>query len=73
MKNVLFAVTLIASAVAFADNSNKQFNQLDTNQNGRISHDEAQANPLVAQDFSMLDVNGDDQLSNDEFKQVAAL
>lgn len=72
MKNVLFAVTLIASAVAFADNS-ELFVQLDVDQNGAVSQEEAQINPALSKDFAVLDVNADGALTADEFKQYAAL
>jgi len=73
MKNMLFAITLIASAVAFADNSSNVFAKLDSDQNGLVSLSEAQVNTAVAKDFVVMDVNGDGELSADEFKQYAAL
>lgn len=71
MKNVLFAVTLIASAVAFADNNQGLFAQLDTDNDGVVSSVEARANEQLTQDFAVLDINADGQLSSDEFQQYA--
>jgi Ca2+-binding EF-hand superfamily protein len=43
------------------------FDSLDTNQDGRISQDEAQASPVVSRSFSKADANGDGAISRDEF------
>ncbi|MBI2381435.1 MAG: EF-hand domain-containing protein [Gammaproteobacteria bacterium] len=68
MKNILFAVTLIVSAVAFADN-NGRFADVDADQNGLVSLEEAQSIASLSQDFAALDVDADGQLSSDEFQQ----
>ena len=70
MKNVLFATTLLASAMAFAADES-QFTQLDTDNSGALSAEEAKADATLGGEmFTKLDVNQDGQLSADEFKAM---
>jgi hypothetical protein len=43
------------------------FDKLDTNHDGKLSPEEAQAHPTVASHFSSADANGDGFVSKDEF------
>jgi Ca2+-binding EF-hand superfamily protein len=49
------------------DATSSIFQQLDTNHDGRISSEEAQASPVVARSFGKADANGDGALTRDEF------
>lgn len=44
-----------------------EFNKLDTNSNGSISPQEAQAAPVVGKNFQTLDQNHDQQIDRSEF------
>lgn len=49
-----------------------EFVQLDSNGDGTISADEAQAYPLLANDFQMADSNRDGRISAAEYKRWKA-
>jgi Ca2+-binding EF-hand superfamily protein len=78
---VLFAVlfTQVASAESMttetadaedAGNTTAMFKSLDTDNNGYISAEEANANPALAEAFGEADTNGDGQLSMEEFAKI---
>ena len=50
----------------------QQFQRLDTNNDGQISQDEAQADPQLSKQFSTADSNRDDNISKGEFAQFEA-
>jgi Ca2+-binding EF-hand superfamily protein len=75
---LLVTVTTLACGAAFAqdepaqtqaadDSTSSIFMQLDANQDGSISSEEAQASPVVARSFAKADANGDGSISRDEF------
>lgn len=71
MKNVLFALTLLSSAVAFAGTA-EQFAQLDADKSGTLSAEEAAKDAAVSEEsFKTLDANADGQLSQEEFTAAA--
>jgi Ca2+-binding EF-hand superfamily protein len=43
------------------------FSQLDTNHDGKISSEEAQASSVVSRSFAKADSNGDGAIARDEF------
>jgi hypothetical protein len=47
--------------------SQETFNQLDANQDGYISEQEAQADPQLAKDWSQADTNQDGKIEASEF------
>lgn len=49
--------------------SEAHFQQLDTNQDGRLTQQEVAQNPEISKAFSDLDENGDGQLSAEEFSK----
>lgn len=49
--------------------SEAHFQQLDTNQDGRLTQQEVAQNPEISRAFSDLDENGDGQLSAEEFSK----
>ncbi|EAR23399.1 EF-hand domain-containing protein [Nitrococcus mobilis] len=49
------------------------FNKLDADQDGRISQQEAAANPALAERFKRLDQNGNEQLDQGEFAQFETM
>lgn len=78
---VLFAVlfTQAANAESMATetadaedtgNTAAMFKSLDTDNNGYISAEEANANPALVDAFGEADTNGDGQLSMDEFMKM---
>jgi Ca2+-binding EF-hand superfamily protein len=70
MKKLLLtaAVLLLPTmAIQAAEAETAMFNQLDTDQSGFISAEEAKAHPELAPIFSNLDVDKDEQLSLEEF------
>jgi hypothetical protein len=50
----------------------QQFQKLDTNSDGRISQDEAKADPQLEQQFSSADSNHDNAVDQGEFAQFEA-
>lgn len=70
MKNVLFAVTLIASAVAFADNGDRMA-QLDADNSGAVSSVEAQADARLDSKFAALDADNNGELDAAELNTYA--
>lgn len=50
----------------------QQFQRLDTNNDGKISQDEAQADPQLSQQFSSADSDSDKNISKGEFAQFEA-
>jgi ABC-type transporter MlaC component len=78
---LMLSVAALACGTAFAQDQAAQgqptaaaddptssiFQQLDTNQDGRISAEEAQASSVVARSFAKADANGDGAITRDEF------
>ena len=62
--------TEAADAPDAAGHTTAMFKALDTDNNGYISAEEANANPAVAEAFGDGDVNGDGQLSMEEFAKM---
>ncbi len=58
------------SAPAQRSGGGATFESLDTNGDGKISREEAQANAGVASQFSRYDVNGDGFIERDEVNQA---
>ena len=50
----------------------QEFEKLDTNHDGKISQEEAQANPELAKQFASLDKNNNGELDQAEFAQFEA-
>ena len=46
------------------------FAQLDTNQDGKVSQQEAQVSPALVKGFNQIDTNNDGFISLDEFSQL---
>ena len=66
-KLVAILGAIVLSSVAFAD-----MKTLDADGSGTISQEEAQANPAVAEQFTVLDANGDGQVDEAEFAAFEA-
>ena len=63
--------------LAFAGTSSNEgasimFDELDANDNGRITQQEAKANKTVARHFDELDADGDGTLSRDELRKATS-
>lgn len=65
-KLAIVSVAALFSSLAFAGTT---YEDLDTNKDGVISAEEAQANPDLAAKFKDLDKNQDSQLDAAEFAQ----
>lgn len=66
LKSMLLAFgLLLGSGVAIAEGTDK-FTELDTNQDGSLSQEEASS--AEGLDFETADTNGDGSLSEEEFK-----
>ena len=63
---VVVCLGLTASIAAAAADFAQQFVQLDANSDGKVSREEAAADPALAQRFEQMDVNKDGFLSRDE-------
>jgi len=50
----------------------REFEKLDTNHDGKISQEEAQADPELAKKFASLDKNNNGELDQAEFAQFEA-
>jgi Ca2+-binding EF-hand superfamily protein len=59
-----------APAAATDDPVSSIFSQLDTNHDGMISSEEAQASSVVSRSFAKADANGDGQIARDEFMKA---
>ncbi len=57
-----------ASAATSGDPAKKSWNDVDVNQDGNLSKDEAAAIPALGQVFDKADANADGALSADEYK-----
>lgn len=57
-----------ASAATSGDPAKKSWNDVDVNQDGSLSKDEAAAIPALGQVFDKADANADGSLSADEYK-----
>lgn len=74
---LMLSVAALACGAAYAqdqaapqasDNSVASiFAQLDTNQDGKLSAEEAQASSVVSRSFAKADTNGDGAIARDEF------
>jgi Ca2+-binding EF-hand superfamily protein len=74
MKKLLLTAAVLllpAMSIQAAEAETAMFNQLDTDQSGFISAQEAKAHPELASLFSDLDVDQDEQLSLEEFTASA--
>ena len=72
MKQLIAAFSLmflIISATVLASQSNVKFAQLDTNADGQISLLEAKQNDALLKQFSDLDDDNDEHLSEQEFEK----
>src|SRR5690554_2473011 len=58
-----------AAAQSPGEGTGSVFDALDTDKNGSLSQQEAQAHSTVAQNFSAADADGDGSLSRTEFDQ----
>ncbi len=70
---VVTAVALLGAMLAqpvFADANTEAFKALDTDGDGVLSMQEAQANDNVADEFADGDVNGDGMLDTEEFAKM---
>jgi Ca2+-binding EF-hand superfamily protein len=56
-----------APTAATDDPVSSIFQQLDTNKDGKISSEEAQASSVVSRSFAKADADGDGGISHDEF------
>lgn len=75
MKRKLFtALTLtLASGMAFAGASQKEFQLLDADKNGFLSTEEYQKINTLHKDFAQADKDGDGKLSVQEYKQSSVV
>ena len=73
---LMLSVAALACVPAFAqdqpqaaadDPVSSIFSQLDTNKDGRISAEEAQASSVVSRSFQKADANGDGAITREEF------
>ncbi|MDN4502384.1 hypothetical protein QX776_08215 [Alteromonadaceae bacterium BrNp21-10] len=69
IKTLLAMLTLATVTSAMASEA-KTFAELDVDQNGYISLQEASADPVIAGKFPGLDADGDGQLSEAEFNNA---
>ena len=72
MKQLIAAFSLmflIISATVLASQSNVKFAKLDTNADGQISLLEAKQNEALLKQFSDLDDDNDEHLSEQEFEK----
>lgn len=70
MKQLIAAFSLmflVISATVLASQLNVKFAQFDTNSDGKISLLEAKQNPALLKQFTDLDENNDELLSEQEF------
>jgi hypothetical protein len=70
MKKILLTAAVLllpAMSIQAADESATLFNQLDTDQSGLLSQEEAKVHPELASLFSDLDIDKDNQLNLSEF------
>ena len=68
MKRLVIAgLGLVLAGPALAQDAAAVFAALDTNHDGKVSQQEAQKNPMVAQNFAAADKNHDGYLSKEEF------
>lgn len=66
----LILMLAAGGALAQSETERPNFIQLDTDSDGRISKDEAKADPRIAKRFQEADANGDGYLTLDEFSTV---
>ncbi|WP_438862458.1 calmodulin [Neptunicella sp.] len=67
INTTLAMLTLVTTSAAFAATS---FAELDVDQNGALSMQEASADATLAQKFEELDTNQDGQLSEAEYNNA---
>ena len=67
--SVFSVIFLVISASVLASQLNMKFAKLDTNSDGQISRLEAKQNEDLFKQFSDLDENKDEKLSEQEFAQ----
>ena len=74
MKYMLTALTLITvSGLAWAGADKATFQNLDTNNDGQITLDEAKKSPEVKNKFTQADTNKDGKLDAAEFSALEAM
>jgi len=70
MKKLLLTAAVVAlptMSIQAAEAETAMFNQLDADKSGLISAEEAKAHPELASLFAKLDIDKDEQLSQEEF------
>lgn len=72
LRSTTTLILMLAAAAAFAqsDSNAPSFMQLDANEDGRISKQEAEADARVADRFQETDTDSDGLLSLEEFTAV---
>jgi Ca2+-binding EF-hand superfamily protein len=63
----MLIATLTLASAAYAQSGKPSFESLDKNADGKISLDEASADPALFTAFKTLDTNKDGYLSKEEF------
>jgi Ca2+-binding EF-hand superfamily protein len=66
-KRLLFVLLVSVPVTAFAQDAELVFRALDSNGDGAVNQQEAQANELVSEYFSAADIDNDGALSFAEF------
>jgi len=64
---------LLVSGSALAGEGEKTFHELDKNQDGMVTQQEASADTGVASEFATADANQDGYLSKSEFDSISAM
>lgn len=71
LKNLLLCAPMVFSASLFAGDDMRKidtdFDSLDNNDDGYVSHEEADDNNVIDH-FAKIDINGDRRLSESEFR-----
>jgi hypothetical protein len=70
MKKILLSLSVLCLPVMAVQAELPLFNQLDADQNGYVSKEEAQANLDLVALFEKLDTNADDKLTLEEYAAI---
>ena len=68
----LLALGLSSGAALAQQSGDEMLQQLDTDGDGQVSREEAQASPQLEQNFDQADADGDGQLGPQEIEQAMA-